>query len=271
MSITLTTSIGPVTLKETYEGYEAGISAAGPFVKKVYLCPTWLGAFPSINALTGTGYTPVPHPCPESPNLRCLSATLMPEAEADLRDGGRPQFNLPKIEALYGVLRWESQASDDPSGEQSFPDGANTPYLFMEQSIQFARETIKVPGTAYTFKASGNAIDVPVTMTIGTARFSLVRHYQQTLPTANVTGLMNRLNSSTFLGQPKGQIKLEDARTRRQWTSDGSSGQEVEYVFAWREYDHNAEHVPDSANFDIIQDSTGKTRYPYADLTPLLS
>lgn len=271
MSISLATSIGTVTVREAFEGYEAGVDVQrGPFVNKVYLCPNWASAFPVVNALLGAGRTPGRHACPESPNLRCVSATLMPRGEYDIRDAGRPQFNLAIVKATYGIPTWDELATD--SAANSFPNEVNPgqAYTYMEQSIDFDTEVIKLPGRAYAFTSDAKPVDAPVACTIAVATFTLVRRWQETLPYNNVVNYLNKLNTATFLGQPRGQIKFRKARTRRQFTSDGTVAQEVEYVFQWRQYDHNKQHRPDSSAFETIEDSSGNMPFAYADLTQLL-
>ncbi len=271
MSITLSTSIGSVTIKEAFEGYEAGVDVQrGPFIMKTYLAPTWASAFPVVNALMGAGRTPTRHVCPESPNLKCLSAVLQPRGEYDIRDSGRPQFNLAVIKATYGIPTWDELATDN--AENSFPNEVNPgqSYTYMEQSIDFDTEVIKVPGRAYAFASDSKPIDTPIAVNVAVATFVLVRRWQEQLPYANVTRYLNNLNTATFLGQPRGQIKFRKAKTRRQFTSDGTVAQEVEYTFLWRQYDHNKFHRPDSSAFELIEDGSGNNPYQYADLTQLL-
>lgn len=270
MAILLSTAVGAVALKEAFEAYEAGIDIArGPYIRKVYLAPSWNVAFDCVNALMGFGVPPVPHRCPESPNLRCLAARLVPRAEYDARDSGRPRFNLPVIEADYGLLSWEAAAQDDPAGAQSFPDDGS-PFLFMEHSIDFDTEILKVPGTTYKYATSGKPIDTPFHISVGTALFTIIRHWQEVLPMIKVTQYLNRLNDRNFLGQDVGQIMFRRARTRRSWTSDGTTTQEVEYVFKWREVHHNAVPLPDGRGFDLISDGSGDGPFAFANLGDLL-
>ena len=275
MPVTIPTSVGPVTLKEMYEGYEPGMDIQkGPYINKLYLVSSWNQAFAAVNALVGSGSRPVQHACPESPNLRCMSAVVKPRGEYDARDAGHPQFNMPVIACTYAVPTWEALTTDDPTGSQSFPDEANPgqPYLFMEQSIDWDTEIIKLPGRAYKFNSDGMVNDTPVNIPLPTAKFVLVRRWQTTLPYTNVTTYQqNPLNSTTFLGQSRGLIRFVNARTRRQFQSDGTRSQEVEYTFKWRAYDHNAQARPDTGAFDILVTSGGANPFGYSDLNNLLS
>jgi hypothetical protein len=272
MSITLTTTVGPVTLKEMFEGYEAGMDIQrGPFINKTYLAPSWATAFACVNALVGSGGRPVQHSCPESPNLRCMSAVIDPDGEYDIGNSGRPQFNMPKIKCTYAVPTWEALIADDPSGSQSFPDAdaPGQPYLFMEQSIKWSRETFPIPKRAYAF-ADGTVPNTPVNMSIACARFVLVRRWQTTLPYGNVSTYMDSLNDTTFLGQPRGLIKFADAETRKQFQSDGTRSQEVTYTFDWRKYDHNWVPRDDTGAWGLLKNSGGASPHPYTELNAML-
>lgn len=280
MSVTLSTSVGSVTLKENFDAYEAGIDFDGPYVVKQYLAPSWPTAFPAINALRGSasesgGITirTLPHICPESTNLYCMSASLTPDAAVDLRDSGRPTFNLPIITCRYGIPKFEMTTTDDPGAANSFPNESapGSPYLYAMQSIDFDTEIIKPPGSVYKFSTAPQLpVSEPPGITVATARFVITLKYVPKLPHVDITAKMNRLNNATFLGQATGKIKFLNARTRREYLSDGTRMQEVELHFKWREYDHNKFHRPDESSFDFIVDSLGNKPYVYSDLSTLL-
>jgi hypothetical protein len=274
MSVIISTTIGNIALKEMYEAYEAGVElVGGPYVQKTYLCPSWASAFPVVNALMGAGRTPQPHRCPESNNLVCVDARVLPRAEADIRDSGRPAFNLPVVQARYQIRSWEAQTTDN--ADNSFPNeiAAGQPYVYMEESIDFDTELIKMPNRLFAF-ADGVAIDEPIARSIAVATFTMVRKWQQVLPHVKLTKYLNTLNDKAFLGQERGHIKFRRCRTRRQYTSDGTTSQEVEYQFQWREFSHNTLIRPDTGLFaPVYQDgdaTNGPTIYPYSDLTQLL-
>lgn len=273
MSINLSTAIGPVVLAEMWEGYEAGMDISrGPFIRKSYLAPSWAVAFACVNGLVGTGGRPVQHACPESPNLRCMSAVIQPRGEYDGHDSGRPRFNLPVIACEYAVPTWEALNYDDPSGSQSFPnaDEPGQPYLFMEQSIKWSRETFPIPKRAYAF-ADGVAPNTAVNMSIACARFVLVRRWQTTLPYGNVSTYMDSLNNTTFLGQAKGLIKLADVESRRQLQSDGTRSQEVTLTYDWRKYDHNWVPRDDTGVWALLTNTSGDSPHPYTELNNMLT
>lgn len=283
MSITLSTTVGSVILKENYEGYTAGVGPDGPYITKQYLAPSWDVAFACVNALQGsvsiTGGAgglvsrKIGHQCPESTNLYCLEAHIEPRAESDLKDSGRPTFTLPLINCRYALPPYNQQTSDDPGGVNSFTNEATpgNPYVFMTESIDFDTETIRVPNSAYTFvTAPALPVDYPVARHIRTAKFVIVRKFLPYLPTLNVTTYIKRLNDRVFLGQAIGLIQLLNARTRVERLSDGTKSQEFEMQFRWREYDHNKVMRPDDGTFDFIQTTAAKKLYEYDNLGKLL-
>jgi hypothetical protein len=283
MAVVISTSVGNVRLEEQWEGYEKGIDITqGPWVMKPYTCP-WGVSDAVTNALMGKVFLSTlgappsylfPHACPESPNLFCLDARADGIGEVDDRAGGRPKYVLAKIHARYGVpLKYDFQNSDPSQAQNGFDNDASpgTPFLYAMQSIDFDTELVKLPGSAYTFEFPTVPNDTPVTRSVGVADMVFVRKLVPYFPYNQLFSLMNTLNATTFLGQPKGQIKFRKFRTRREISSDGTRTQEIELHFKWREYDHNKFHRPDRRNFDYLVDPSGNKVYDYTDLTPTLS
>lgn len=283
MSITISTTIGNVTLKEQFDGYEAGIDLDGPYINKQYLAPTWDSVFPVINALRGTvavsgGIGGVvtrsqPHLCPESPNLYCLDARCTPLGENDTKDSGRPSFRLPIISCSYRVPKYEIQTTDDPGGLNSFPNESSpgSPYVYAMQSIDFSSEVVPVPNSAFKFTAPTLRTNVSVVRTVGVAKMVFVRKYVPYLPFVNITSYLNRVNLDTFFGQAEGTIRFDALRTRREYMSDGTRANEIELHFTWREYDHNKFMRDDDGTFDFLYTDASETMYKYKDLKPLLT
>lgn len=286
MSISLSTSLGTLTLKENLDGYSAGVGPDGPFVNKQYLAPAsdLPTIFACINALQGsvsiTGGSgglvlrKIGHRCPESTNLYCLDARLEPGNFEDRKDAGRPAFSLPLINCHYALPPYNQQTTDDPGGVNSFPneESPGNPHVFMTEAIDFDTETIRVPGSVYKFvTAPALPVDYPVAKHIPTAKFVLVRKFLPYLPHANITSYMKKLNATTFLGQARGTVIFLNGRTRVERLSDGTKSQEFEMVFQWRKYDHNKIMRPDDGTFDFIQTTGSEYRYEYADLSRLLA
>lgn len=283
MSITISTSIGSVTLKEEFSGFEAGIDLDGPYINKQYLAPSWESVFPTINALRGTVAVSgglggivtrsTPHLCPESPNLYCLDARCVPIAEVDAKDSGRPTFRLPIISCSYRIPKYEVQTSDDPGGINGFTNEAapGSPFVYAMMSIDFASEVIPVPGAVFHFSAPTLKTKVSLVKTVGTAKMVFVRKFVPYLPFVNITQYLNKVNLGTFLGQPEGQVKFENMRTRREYLSDGTRSNEIELHFSWREYDHNKFLRDDDGTFDFLYTDSSATMYSYIDLKPLLN
>ena len=283
MSITISTTLGSVVLKENFGSYEAGIDLDGPYINKQYLAPSWGVSFACVNALRGTVFVTggvggvvtrvFPHRCPESPGLYCMDARIIPEAEQDNKDSGRPAFNLPIIQCRYSVPKYEVNTSDDPGGVDGFVNDASpgTPYTFAVQNIDFGSELIKVPGSAFHFSSPTLATDVPTVRTVGTAQMTFVKKYVPYLPFVNVTQYINKLNLGTFFGQPEGTIQFLGLHTRSEYLSDGTRSREIELRFKWREFDFNKFMRPDDATFDFLYDKNSNMMYRYMDLKPLLA
>lgn len=283
MSITISTTLGDVALKENFDGFEAGIDFDGPYIVKQYLAPTWASVFPVINALrgtvsgsggaSGTVVRSTPHACPESTNLYCMSAVCQPLGEVDVKDAGRPTFRLPIITCRYGVPKYEIATSDDPGGANSFANEStpNQPYTYAMMSIDFDTEMIPVPGSCYQFTSPTLKTNVNVVKSVGVANMVFVRKYVPYLPFVGITTYQNKVNQGTFLGQGEGQIKFLGMKTRREYMSDGTRANEIELRFLWRQYDHNKFVRDDTGEFDFLYSvSSSEPMYGYIDMKPLL-
>jgi hypothetical protein len=283
MSVTISTTSGDVVLKESHDGYEAGIDLDGPYIVKQYLAPSWGVVFPVINALRGTvsvsgGVGGVvsrsaPHACPESSNLYCLSAVCNPEAPIDARDSGRPAFRLPIITCKYGIPKYDVTPTDDPGAVNGFTNDVNPsqPFTYALMTIDFATEVVPIPGSTYQFTSPTLKTNVNVVKTVATANMVFVRKFVPYLPFVGITNYLNKVNQDKFLGQPEGQIKFTAFRTKREYLSDGTRANEIELHFLWRQYDHNKFVRDDTGAFDFLYSaSSSAPMYEYVDMKPLL-
>jgi len=161
--ISLPTEIGPVSLKECWDGLRKGVGPSGPYVEKTYLLEDWGSTNAAINALRGTislsGTSTLavpPHSCPESPNLYCVDAYAEPQCEIDAKDGGRPRFKQALIRCRYGTVPYNSLPSMDPNGNNSFPndDNPNTAFTYALCRMRIGSEVIRVPQSVFKFASA---------------------------------------------------------------------------------------------------------------------
>lgn len=279
--ISLPTEIGPVSLKECWDGLRKGVGPSGPYVEKTYLLEDWGSTNAAINALRGTislsGTSTLavpPHSCPESPNLYCVDAYAEPQCEIDAKDGGRPRFKQALIRCRYGTVPYNSLPSMDPNGNNSFPndDNPNTAFTYALCRMRIGSEVIRVPQSVFKFASAPTYTwEGSSGVTIGVADLVFTRKFVPKLPVALILSYINKLNDRTMFGQPTGTIQFRGADTEEEYSSDGSKCQQLTLTFKWREYDHNRQLRPDSRVFDVVKDSSNLTPYEYTDLRPLLT
>jgi hypothetical protein len=278
MPVFINTAIGTVQLIELFDDYKKGIDIQrGPYVECSFLAPLWSDTNAVINALMGSTTAsssgPSIHipgfPCPTSPNLTCMDAYVVGEAEFDAQDGGHPTYNLAKIRATFGIRSWEQLANDDPQGAQSFPSTTG-PTTYAIHSMDFGTESVKIPGSAYKFFDGGLPFDTPGVIHIGTATLNIEMKKVPYLPTITILKLIGNCNNDLFMGAPKGTLLFLGARTSKEFESDGTRVQNVSYSFKYRAQPWNFFIRPDTGKWDFIIASDGSHPYPLKDLTPLI-
>jgi len=288
MAIILDTSIGPVELKECWESYQKGVARdKGPWIKKVFRLEDWSKSDAVVNAFMGSASASIidgpisrisPHTCVESPNLVAINATCEGIGEVDIRDGGRPTWRLATVTVDYGIPTHETDVGGDINTvNNQFPNdetpGQPVPYI--TQSIDGGYESYMLPGTSYKYATPTSSgiylrLQQPVAATIAVANIVISRESVPYLPWPMIKSKYNRLNDTTFLGEPRGTIKFQTAHTRLTILSDGTRAQNLVLNFKWREYDWNKQHRPDESSFDFIQDDNGTKPYVYSNLRPLV-
>lgn len=272
---TIMTTAGLVALKGQWDTFASGIDPGrGPWVRIDYVVEPASVANATINALLGAGVGAPSQVCPVSSNLRAIQAEAKGVGD-ELTTSGLPDFGLAVIAVTYGVPTWDQATTDDPGGANGFPndDAPGTPRLYLEQSMEFGSELVKVPRTVMRF-ADNLSTGTPSFRSVGIIDFTVVKHWATALPVVDFTTYINSINDRVFLGQPRGQIMFRKGRTRRRAMTDGTRAQEVEMVFRWREFDHNKQHRPDEASFAFVFDGAsgaGNKTYTYRDLRNLLT
>jgi hypothetical protein len=280
MPVTIDTANGPVVLKELWEDFKKGIDIQrGPYTEQSYLVPLWSQTDAVINAMMGStstaggaGAIHVPgFRCPTSPNLTCMDAYTVGQAEYDVGDGGHPSFNLPIVKVVYGIRSWEQFATDDPGQFNSFMGNPGGPTTYAIHSMDFGTESVKIPGSAYKYKDPPNLpADVPMVRHLGVATLNVEVKKVSYLPSITIMKLIGKVNNALFFGAPKGRLLFLGGRTSKEFESDGTRVQNVSYTFKYRSADWNMFIRPDDGSFDFVQTDLLEMPYEYDDLTPLI-
>jgi hypothetical protein len=272
--------------KVEWAGFRKSRGDEGPRVLMRYQVPYASGdnfadgVMGGISSAGGTvRYNPRQN-CPTNPRLYALHADIEYFAEQNDTTGPYaggtvvlPGFDTATVAVEYGNLTWPQITSDDPGGEQSFPndDIPGEPYVFAECEIDMATELITVANAGLTFATSPNIpLDAPIVVRQAVSTWRITRHQFPNLPYKQVMAMLGQLNQSTFLGQTQGLVLFDDARTKQVMTSDGTKCQGFELVFKVKTLDWNRFIRPDKMIWDTVADGSGNNPYTYTDLKPLL-
>ncbi len=278
--------VNGVSGKNQWENLRKGADADGPWVTLQYVIDNYsqadafldgcLGGYVKAGG-TGGSVKYVPRQkCPTNPTLYARTGEIDFLGPIKVTAGGLPQFGAAIVSINYGVLPWPQAFSDDPGGEQSFPNEINPgePYTFADCEIDYGGEFVTIPKGSLVFHTSPKlTVDAPLGMWVGMNTYRFTRHNYPNLPHAKVSSMVNKINQTKLFGQNKGQVRFDGAKTKFTSTTDGTKCQLFEMQFSVRQYDWNYYIRPDSMVFDIVEDPNNSIIHPYTytDLSGLLS
>lgn len=273
-----------VATAHTCEYFTKGVDQGGPYMRVQYYIHNYSDADNFINALVGAGNLtgPItggkvtrnsPHQHPLSPNLFCVSASLVTGlGNPVLNTTGYPDYDGGAlIAAEYRALSWDPievnrNNSIDPT----------TSILYCTQELDFSSETYTVGNHTFKYSSgvlSGINTSSPAKFTIPVTELVLTFHQFPYLPMIAVRNLRGRVNTSTFLGAAAGCVLFRGGKTTREFNTDGTVVQKVQMMFAERDALHKWNWLPSpySLTWYPVADLDGTTMFPTADLSPLLN
>jgi hypothetical protein len=274
-------TVNGISAKVEWEGFRKARTDDGPRVLIRYQVPFASGDAFADSVMGGIVVTGGPsgtvsnlprQPCPTNPKLYALHADLDYAAERD-DVGGSIAFDTALVTVEYGQLTWAQQATDDPGGEQSFPNELTPgqPFIFAECEIDHASEVVTVANAGLTFSsAPAVSVDLPISIRSPISTYRIVRHQYPNLPSQKVMTMIGQLNDATFLGRTRGLVLFDDCRTRQVMAADGTRCQGFELVFKVKVRDWNRFIRPDKMVWETVADGSGNTPYTYTNLLPLL-
>src|SRR5262245_45297020 len=271
----MSTIVNGITCEELVEGFEEGINENGPYAVKKWLC-AWSDRYALANSFLGfvshTGgqggsvLINAPLHYPESSNM--LARTLTIEGRGKPSQGTKQlQFPQAVVTVNYGVPSWQAIPNPDMSIDP------NNPFVYATQDIDFGREMLSLPGSSLTL-ANGNTLDdVPYSVPVPYAMFTITLQRVPYLPAQAIwTAMKKPLNTATFLGIPAGYLKFDGCKNHAEASTDGTYVQSLTYVFAarallrWDEtYDKNGTSGPQQIRYNgtaILQRSDLSTLFP---------
>lgn len=259
--------------------FTKGVDAQGPYYRVEYSIDAWSNADDFVNALLGkasvaggpggTITRTSPHQHPLSPNLFCTSAEVVEGVGAPvLNASGYPNYSGGAIvRAEYRALTFTADLNNsfDPA----------TPITWATQELDFAEEVYTVQNSGYRWQAgpdNGNPIGVPAKISIPLTTMVLTYERIPYMPMTLCRNLRGRVNSTTFLGSAAGMVHFKGGRTKRDFNTDGSITQMVQFVFLERDaaYPWNSLPSRNTLAWYPVADSAGNKLFRTADLNPLV-
>jgi hypothetical protein len=277
----------PAAYSHTIDGFSKGIDEKSPWYRVVFHLDNWSDTDAFMNALMGFGTASgptsgptvtrgVPHAHPLSPNLYCSRTSVIqglgnpvlnPAGYPDYDDGAlvEAEYRPPPFDFGGGGVNFLNNQIDP-----------GTPLSWCTQEVDFGHEVITIPGgTMYRYTSgpdSGKFTGVPMKIFVPITILTLTFHKLPYMPLPQLRLLRGRVNSTTFLGSPAGTVLFKGGKTSREPNPDGSIVQTVTEVFEERDSSQpwNSEPGLGSATFYPVEGTGSVTKYPVADLSPLL-
>jgi hypothetical protein len=291
MSLTVQTEVGPVVLKELYDGFQKGISGGGPWIREKYLCPDWSLADKVCNAALGLTYgvggingtiirqAPIFHPA--STNLFCMDVGPVEGFGSPIVNGGNVRYEQAIIPMSFGVPMFQlggSLNTIDPYNNLNFTQDI---YPFCTQSIDYDSEEYTMEGYWRYASSAPSAVAGKIitgshtTISLPVAAMTITVHRVPYWPGPLLFTLLKKVNLYQFFGQPTGTVLFDKVRTNRVVNSDGTQTLDVEMVFRWRRVPWYTVPDPSAPDNWITFSSDGSTlatklAYEPKDLRPLV-
>jgi hypothetical protein len=267
----------PIQYSHLLEGFTKGIDQGGPFYRVIYKILNWQDTDLFCNALMGyaratgspgnfTVTRGVPHQHPLSPNLFCVSATVIQGLGSPiLSPTGYPNYDGGAfIQAEYRTPPFNFGPAGNGYDLNNQID-PGTPIAWCTQELDHGTETMTVDQVDKSKPPA--KINVPLTI------LKLTFHKLPYMPVTVVRAARGCVNSTTFLGSAAGLVVFKGATTHREFNTDGSVVQEVAMSFYERPAAFPWNSGPSPANpytWIAVTDSNGNKPYLSYDLNLLL-
>jgi len=257
------------------DGYSKGINASGPWRKCKFLCD-WNDSDELMDALKGVGqyagvgstYVAVkPYRYPHNTNIMVLECSAIPIGPI------RPDPKLlgaefAEIDVSFGVPEF----SADGTPHQDFTNNVAVPWSKVDIEVGIEEYQAK----DLTLHTSGDTVTGKLTLPVQTITYRRGNIPYLAEYEGIVKGLVGRLNSAPFFGNPPfaiGTLRLESYSSHEgDRDPSGFILYDFDMVFRYREIDWNYELIPGtSRTWDYAEDGSSNKRYIYADFTPIVT
>ena len=164
--------------------------------------------------------------------LYCQKAEIAGLGEASQ---GEEMIAYPRarVTAEYSPLRTGSSVSEGPASEED--EG-----LHLEESWDFAGETLAVPGATFQYSDTGEKLFEPVGVMVAMVELTLTSESEPELPAAAIRACLGKVNATSWYGASAEHVLFLGASGRRVITSAGSQAWRLCYRFRERQVSWNA-------------------------------
>jgi hypothetical protein len=274
-------TLNGISFKILDEGFSKGVDQGGPFYRCLFMIEDWDSSDAFCNSLMGfgtstgpiTGITVtrgVPYAFPTSPNLFCVSATVVQGlGKLTTNAESLPGYDAGALIAVeFRPPPWNFSGADNPN--HNFDPA--TPIAWASQELSFSSQSFTLPNSKLKFTATNDPTDVYVKFEIPITIMTLTYHKLPYLPMGVVSNLSGRVNSGTFLGKPAETVLFKGCTSSREFNTDGTVVQRITLTFESRHADHPWNSLPsgDDPTFRPVSGLGGVKMYKTADLSPLV-
>ena len=141
-----------------------------------------------------------------------------------------------RVAAEYAPLRM----GPSTGGQEDYEEETDQPGLHLEETWDFAGETLTAPGSAFTWSDTGESLSEPVGVMVATVELTLTSESEPELPAAAIRSCLGKVNSGAWYGAEAERVLFLGASARRVITSSGSRAWRLCYRFRERQMSWNA-------------------------------
>jgi len=275
-------TINGVVCQELVDGYTESYSfREGPSCRKGYLC-SWSQRFQALRGILGLSSVysvggiitlNAPMPYPELANLSTNPFSSDYALNVEIIPVGSPtqgtlnvQWPYAKLYVTFGPFPWSW------SGVDFMQIDPNTPYIWIEQHINYSSEFITIPkGKAY-WKTTPVQTDADFGFQSPLAELTFTLKNIPYLPAQTVIAAMQRpINQYTYLNVSPGYLLFNGGRDDPAHVSDGTPARDVQLSFLYRSIAQwDQAWNSGISNWDQVVDVNGNAILKRSDLSQII-
>jgi hypothetical protein len=211
---------------------------------------------------------------PESPNMFAKTARIVPVGDWTVTptDATVPiAYTNARITIEFASPQWTFTPDQDPGFLNSLSQDLteNAAMLWATQEIDYGSEAVQIPQASMVWADDLTPTSTPVAAKYTTCTMTITFERFPYMPVGILRTYQDCLNSQTFLGCPTGMVYFVGAKTRREYSSDGTISQRLSLVFKQRQQSWN-KFLKAPGNWQYLQTPGGALTYTTKDFKNLI-